>query len=217
MAQSTNSVLLVEGANDKHVIYALCEHYKLPETFDVDTPKESGATADGSPKLLEIFPIHLKGDKQAVGIVLDGDENMEQHWRQVKRVIEGTGMGYDLPESPVPEGTIIEPTAVYQPRIGVWLMPDNRSVGRLEDFVRFLIPKGDELVSVAKDVLDQIKVAPGQRWSDHHDSKAFIHTWLAWQKVPGMPMGLAITAKALQADSPRARSFADWLRRLFTP
>lgn len=216
MAQS-DGILLVEGANDKHVIYALCEHYNLPETFAINTPKESNATADGLPKLLEIFPIHLKSDKQAVGIVLDADENMDQHWQQVKRVIAQTGMAYDLPESPAPEGTIVVPTAVFQPRIGIWLMPDNRSVGRLEDFVRFLIPEEDELVPVAQDVLAQIKIAPGQRWPATHDSKAFIHTWLAWQKSPGLPLGRAITAKALQADSPQARSFADWLRRLFTP
>ena len=214
MAQS-DTVLLVEGANDKHVIYALCEHYKLPETFTVDTPKESGATADGLPKLLEVFPIYLKGDKKAVGIVLDADENMHQHWQQVKRVIEQTGMGYVLPESPAPEGTIVEPTAVYQPRIGVWLMPDNHSVGRLEDFVRFLISEGDELVPVAQEILAQIKVSPGQRWPATHDSKAFIHTWLAWQKSPGMPLGRAITAKALHADSVLAHQFVDWLRRLF--
>ena len=27
--------LLVEGNDDQHVIWALCEKYKIPETFDV--------------------------------------------------------------------------------------------------------------------------------------------------------------------------------------
>ena len=27
--------LLVEGKNDRHVIWALCEQYQLPETFSV--------------------------------------------------------------------------------------------------------------------------------------------------------------------------------------
>jgi hypothetical protein len=48
-----------------------------------------------------------------------------------------------------------------------------------------------------------------------HCSKAFIHTWLAWQKDPGLPMGRAITAKALSADSAIAVSFVNWLNRLF--
>lgn len=216
MAQS-DSYLLVEGTNDQHVIWALCEYYAIPENFDVQRPTEAENVADGLPQLLRNFSVHLKGDRTAVGIVLDADENLAQRWQQAVGVVRQGGINQNLPTAPEPGGTVIEPTADYQPRVGIWLMPDNHSVGRLEDFVRFLIPKGDELVPVTQDALDQIKVAPGQRWSDHHDSKAFIHTWLAWQKVPGMPMGQAITAKALQADSPQARLFADWLRRLFTP
>jgi hypothetical protein len=32
--------LLVEGKNDQHVIWALCEQYQLPETFSVEVPLE---------------------------------------------------------------------------------------------------------------------------------------------------------------------------------
>lgn len=32
--------LLVEGKNDLHVIWALCEQHKLPETFSVEVPLE---------------------------------------------------------------------------------------------------------------------------------------------------------------------------------
>jgi hypothetical protein len=50
---------------------------------------------------------------------------------------------------------------------------------------------------------------------DH--AKALIHTWLAWQKEPGQPMGQAITAKALQSDTAIAAKFVDWLNQLFNP
>jgi hypothetical protein len=42
-----------------------------------------------------------------------------------------------------------------------------------------------------------------------------IHTWLAWQKRPGIPMGLAITAHYLDASAPAAQLFVRWIRRLF--
>ncbi|MEL6788555.1 MAG: DUF3226 domain-containing protein [Cyanobacteria bacterium J06607_15] len=45
--------------------------------------------------------------------------------------------------------------------------------------------------------------------------KVFIHSWLALQKKPGMPMGQAITAKALAYDSAIAFQFISWLKNLF--
>ena len=44
-----------------------------------------------------------------------------------------------LPDKPEPSGTIIEGRL----RIGIWLMPDNSSIGELEDFVGSMIPCGD--------------------------------------------------------------------------
>jgi len=34
----------------------------------------------------------------------------------------------------------------------------------------------------------------------NHKSKAVIHTYLAWQNEPGMPLGQAITARALNPE-----------------
>ncbi len=46
-------------------------------------------------------------------------------------------------------------------------------------------------------------------------SKALIHTWLAWQRKPGRPMGIAITARYLDPTAPHAQQLINWLRRLF--
>ncbi len=48
-------------------------------------------------------------------------------------------------------------------------------------------------------------------------SKAKIHTYLAWQEEPGKPMGQAITAKVLHAESETAKVFVEWIKRLFVP
>lgn len=93
-------------------------------------------------------------------------------------------------------------------------MPDNQSPGDLEQFVRFLIPDTDELAPYADGVLKQIET-DGRNLYRHRHSKAFIHTWLAWQENPGMPMGTAITTKALSAESPIVLHFVRWLNQLF--
>ena len=54
-----------------------------------------------------------------------------------------------------------------------------------------------------------------QRHSLIHRPKALIHTWLAWQQTPGMPMGQAITARVLSCDSEIAIAFVNWLNYLF--
>ena len=97
------------------------------------------------------------------------------------------------------------------PRIGIWIMPDNKIPGILEDFVKYLIPEDDSLRDYSLQCVDNL---PEKRFKDSYRSKAEIHTWLAWQEEPGTPMGLAVTKKYLcNVDS--ARTFLDWLNRLF--
>ena len=42
-----------------------------------------------------------------------------------------------------------------------------------------------------------------------------MHTWLAWQEEPGIPLGLAVTKRYLDVDHVLARQFLQWLQRLF--
>ncbi len=93
-------------------------------------------------------------------------------------------------------------------------MPDNQLSSELEDFGSWLISDEDALVPHVENTLNQLEADDLARYR-HKRSKAFVHTWLAWQENPGMPMGKAITAKALSANSPIAQTFMDWLNRLF--
>ncbi len=53
------------------------------------------------------------------------------------------------------------------------------------------------------------------RFSNVDSNKAALHAWLAWQEEPGKPYGSAIRARYFRHDSPAARSFVIWFRRLF--
>jgi hypothetical protein len=48
-----------------------------------------------------------------------------------------------------------------------------------------------------------------------YETKALIHTWLAWQEEPGTPLGLAIKRQYFAGDAPLAAEFVNWLKRLF--
>ncbi|MEK7785010.1 MAG: DUF3226 domain-containing protein [Chloroflexota bacterium] len=204
-----NSRLLVKGKNDQHVIWALCKHYQLPEAFSVGTPPDG----EGIEALLETLPILLRArGLQVLGVVADADQDLLSRWQALSGHFKINGYK-NLPKRPPASGWISSQPRL--PRVGIWLMPNNQLPGVLEDFARFLIPPEDALRPKAEAVLQEIEDAGLNRYKTIHHPKAFIYTWLAWQATPGLPMGTAITARALQADSPTAEAFVAWLRRLF--
>lgn len=59
----------------------------------------------------------------------------------------------------------------------------------------------------AHKILTEIEELEINYYAIQDRSKAFIHTWLAWQKKPGIPMGQAITANVLNYDNAIAQNF----------
>jgi hypothetical protein len=205
----SQKVLLVEGDDDQHVVWSLCKARELPECFAVEVKRGKDALLRGLPGYLKdplAYPV--------VGILLDADERIESTWDAVAGRLRGAG--YPLPSSPHTAGMVLDHPDSDGPRVGVWLMPDNRLPGMLEDFVRLLIPAGDALAPEAERALQVIEGQRLQRYASQHRPKAFVHTWLAWQEEPGKPMGLAITKRYLDPTSPQADVFVAWLCRLFT-
>ncbi len=105
-----------------------------------------------------------------------------------------------LHKIPEKNGTIVNSKG--KPRVGIWLMPDNDVDGMLEDFCRQLVD--DQALKFASNCVQQAKDKQITSFIDNHHSKAVVHTFLAWQNEPGMPIGQAITAKALDGNKPLA-------------
>ena len=100
------------------------------------------------------------------------------------------------------------------PRTGIWIMPDNRAKGILEDFLRFLIPQCSKLYQHVEDSLE--KIPKEERFFKPVSlPKAKIHTWLAWQEDPGKPLGTAITARFLDPNVPEVDTLVSWLKDLY--
>lgn len=200
--------LLVEGKNDQHVIWALCETHEVPEVFKVITPQDGGIDA-----LLSGLPLRLQQESlQTLGVVVDADDNPKARWDSIVSTLDTLGY-QNLPSQVVENGTIVDDLLL--PRVGVWIMPDNQVAGMLEDFVSYLVPEEDSLLEIVDNTLAEIESRQIQEYSLTHRAKARIHTWLAWQETPGQPMGQAITARVLQHDQPIAQTFVAWLNRLF--
>ena len=204
-------IVLCEGKDDKYVIENLCGNLDGPYLYEC---KPLGSVE----KLLESISVSLKAarDEAIIGIVIDADIDLSARWQSVSSSL--IKLGYpDVPKNPEPAGTILNPQAVPNallPRVGIWLMPNNRIPGIIEDFLDYLVPKPSPLFDHVINSVDTIPESE-KRFTDLAKPKVLIHTWLAWQERPGCPYGTAILAKFLDPNVPEARAFIDWLNRLY--
>ncbi|MDG4551623.1 MAG: hypothetical protein P9F19_19970 [Candidatus Contendobacter sp.] len=201
-------VLLVEGINDCHVIMALCGVCSVPENFGI---YQCGNDIEALRRLNALI---LQSDgPEIIGIVVDADSpDVMGRWRQIKEKPELKA--YPFPDEPTPEGVILAGQN-GKPKLGVWLMPDNKNPGMLEDFLIDLVPQDG--IDSAKNCIANAKSKQLTSFKETHLSKAVIHTYLAWQDEPGKPLGQAVTAQVLQPHTQTAKAFIDWLMRLFNP
>jgi hypothetical protein len=92
-------------------------------------------------------------------------------------------------------------------------MPDNNVDGMLEDFCRSLA--SPEAIQYAQTCALEAKDKGFLSYKSVHLSKSTIHTFLAWQDEPGMPLGQAITSKVLDSTQPLAKELIAFLTNLF--
>lgn len=202
--------LLVEGKNDWHVIENLRKRLGLKETFEI-------IVKDSYRQLLEALPVELKSTNvlERLGIVVDADESAERHWQAIRRLLEKSGFYSNLPDLLPERGLICKPDDDEQLVVGLWIMPDNSLNGMVEDFVACMVPQDDRLLEKTDAVLKCLEDNSLNQYKLVHHAKARMHTWLAWQDEPGMPMGMAITRRVLSTDGELCKRFVEWLCRLF--
>ncbi|NJL03446.1 MAG: hypothetical protein HC911_00735 [Chloroflexaceae bacterium] len=199
--------LIVEGRDDEAVCRALFQSRGFSKQIVYER-------LDGydSHKLRVTFSAVRKSVAIAVGIILDADEDINGRWQSLGTLL--TAEGYvNLPKHPDPDGTILKHPDPDMPTVGVWLMPNNQTAGKLEDFLAQLVPSGDLLWSYADTTIHGL---PEQRFRATDRSKAHIHTWLAWQAAPGKPFGQAMMSGYLAVGQPAANQFLVWSHQLFT-
>lgn len=144
-------ILLVEGRDDEHVLKHLCGNRNIGRIDEIEPLGSVEA-------LLEGIPVRLKAGEEGdrVGVVIDADTDLAARWRSLRdRLI---ALGYPgVGEHPDPKGTVLEPPAdKLLPRVGIRIMPDNRTPGILEDFLLFLVPPDSRLYAHVRAGVDSI-------------------------------------------------------------
>ena len=201
--QSGPCVLLVEGQDDRHVVEHL--HWKC---FGAKPPFDV-VDKEGYSRLCDAIEPELKvPGRQVMGIIVDANDDPESRWRavteRVRRVRPEIKFG-----DPAPCGLVVG----GEPRIGIWLWPDNELTGEIEDFVVAMIPPDDPVWPLSRRYIESIP-AEHRRFSKGKTTRAEVHAWLAVREEPRR-MGAAIRTDDLKVDGTLATRFLAWLDRLF--
>jgi len=210
-----SNVLLVEGKNDCHVIWALCKKFKIKENFGINVCE----SYIQSIKELNSRIVDSSSKPERIGIVIDSDKGYEKspkeaflnRWKSIKKNL--IFHGYELPDNPERKGTILCHNEEDKPKVGIWLMPNNSDPGMLEHFISEMIE--EKALNVAEECVKKAEEEQITSFIPNHKQKAIVHTYLAWQDEPGMPLGTSITTQVLKPETEIAKHFVDWLKRLF--
>ena len=201
--RESDRVLLVEGENDKHVILQMCIRIPGMPEFCIIAKGDVETVLDSIANELRV------DGRKAVGIVVDANDKVTKRWRAVTKRLRAVGI--DAPEQPERDGFCIEGTRL--PRVGIWLMPDNESMGELEDFVCSMLPDDDPVWPRSKSYIDGIPEVD-RKFTAKKALRARVHAWLATRSRPRL-MGVAVHDGDLQINGELATRFSDWLRLVF--
>lgn len=208
--------LLVEGKEEVFLISELAEK-RLGIDWGNPVRKEPPVDihdCGGVAKLLDSVSLstHLKTPNlKALGVVVDANSDLSARWNQLRNRF--LSIFPTIPADPDPAGMIVENESGI--RLGVWLMPDNRSPGMIEDLLQRLVSDGTHaILSYATEAVAEAQ-RRGAKLKSVHTAKGVIHTYLAWQDPPGLQLHQAIMSAALDPQSPNAQPFHDWFARLY--
>ena len=215
-------ILLVEGVDDKHVVWHLCgrdqvlfsvnrSEYNLNVTLQSQSTTFEISEKGNRPELLKSVGVMATTRQfRSIGLLLDADHDIYKCWDEVSK--EFSRVSIQLPSAPSPTGTII-PEQVGQPRIGIWLMPDNTASGEIEDFVMRMMPANDIVWPIADGYINSIP-GPARGFEQVKTNKAKLYAWLATRREPSR-MGAAIGNLGLEVNGPLCQDFLNWLADVF--
>ena len=213
-------LLLVEGPNDCHAVFQLM--WLVHKTGPVFGIHECG----NDDQVLESLAARLVGSspkQKILGLILDTDiegvSSDQVIQSRLDQLRDRVGEFYPLPKSLPEDGLVLDPDASKQnsdrlPKLGVWLMPNNKAYGMFEDLlIEALL---DDVRTYTTAVVNKAKADKIATFKDTHLSKAIIRTYMAWQDPPDIQhLGLAIKKKTFENIEATCKQFIRWLERLF--
>jgi hypothetical protein len=215
-------LLLLEGTGDCHAIDQIVwfVNKRGPHFGFHQCESDDGVLRSIAGRIIENEP-----KQKAIGLVLDAD--IEGHTTEtviearLAQLRDKIGTRYDVPKE-MPEGGLVlhprqeRPDAGKLPIIGIWMMPNNKVFGMLEDVLAESLP--DNVRTYIYQIVKNAKADNIATYHDSHLSKSVVRTYIAWQEPPDLQfIGLAIRKKMFAKIPQTCSAFLKWLEALFGP
>ncbi len=202
--------LLVEGATELRLIPKLVEAQGISwKEAEVGSRVPCIDDLGGVENILKAGTISTEfkaSGLERLGVIVDANGDASGRWHAIRQRCESELPDMaDLPEQIPPDGFVRKrPDGSW---LGVWIMPDNRHQGALEEFLLGLVPDtAAELLEYARHSVDGAR-GLGAALRDVDVTKSVVHTWLAWQENPGPQLHQAVMRRLLDPQHPQSRPF----------
>ncbi|MCF7969691.1 MAG: hypothetical protein K9L22_00805 [Methylococcaceae bacterium] len=220
MAQS-KKILVVEGETDKSFFKALCKKLDLNTIVRIAPPKELAPDEYNSKQgvfnyLKGILPQLDDGEFTNIAIIVDADyikfgQGKSKTLETVCKLL--TPFGFELKPNDTNQNGFVFIHSDGLNDFGLWIMSNNSAEGMLEDWVISCIKEDEaQLFQQAKTTIQQLLP---QKFQPHHQAKAEVATWLAWQKKPDYGIYTVFNDELLDENSSSFTELNDWLNTIF--
>lgn len=223
-----DQLLLVEGESDRPFFERVCRELSLSTRVQVAPPRDRGESHNNKEGMLRLLPSLIMqlndGSLKGLSVVVDADFHPGGglgYQRTLDRIVGIVNAeGYNLATTPPQQRGVTFKHPDDLPDLGLWIMPDNRHDGALEDFVKACVSQAEQpLLQHAERVVSElprrVQTDPPQpKFGATQHTKAEVASWLAWQRLPGRDLSFALTENLIDRNSPSFTGFTAWLQRI---
>jgi hypothetical protein len=156
------------------------------------------------------------GSLERLALVVDADidENGGGFQRTVQQVAEKIrDCGYNTTPQFLKSGGLVFKHSDGLPDLGLWIMPNNKNEGILEDWISQCISEEEKsLFALAQSTVDRLS---DPKFKPIRKMKASVATWLAWQYDPGEGLYYAVQKDLVDEKTPLYKGFGTWINYIF--
>ncbi len=218
------NILLVEGASDQKFFNQLLGDFSNQVEIEPKIPRDVDAKIyrNGLQPLYKQLKLQvdllIRGQVSKLGVIVDADHvthaqnGFGNRRSQLTSILQDKGFIIsDTPEQENIGEVFKHPSGA---EIGIWIMPNHFSDGMIEDlFISTIFSNQHTLLNHAKDTISNLGEL--KTFAKHHEAKAHLSTWLAWQKEPGISPSYAYYQGLFEKDHPNFLALTTWLTRVF--
>ncbi len=208
---NSNRILVVEGDSDRQVVRTILRRVasEFPtDDINVEDAKGVGNVINTIHVRLTSSPFDSNSPAAAAGIIVDADDDIARIWHRVVSQFKRAGVNVPPTCGPAPGGSIFVRPKPHL-KVGVWVMPNNKCSGELEDFLASMVPREDTDWPLARKYVHSTKGKFGKK-----RKRAEVWAWIATRKYPSR-FDEAIKNGDLCTDGELCQRFIAWLNRLF--